>query len=175
MGPMEPEEAEYFTISWAKLIAISGVFVLIGAIVMTVGYRMGSQGRMLEAHGLETSAVVTGKSVAKRRGSSGTSATSEYSVRYQFKVGNERHRARKIVSRSYYDTVEAGDTVPVRYLAADPAINEIEPGRARTGSRIATGIGALFVMLGGALLMMPRKVRKPAQADAATGKDGISS
>ncbi len=47
MGQMEPEEAEYFTISWAKLIAISGVFVLIGAIVIAVGYRMGSQARCL--------------------------------------------------------------------------------------------------------------------------------
>lgn len=175
MGQMEPEEVEYFTISWAKLIAISGVFVLIGAIVIAVGYRMGSQGRMLEAHGMEASAVVTGKSVAKRRGGSGTSAINEYSVRYQFKVGNERHQDRKIVSRSFFDSVEADDTVPVRYLPSDPAINEIEPGRLWTGSRIAMGIGALFVLLGGGMLFSPRKVRKPAQADAATGKGGISS
>ncbi len=162
---MKPEEAEYFTINWTKLIAISGVFVLIGAIVMTLGYRMGSQGRMLEADGMEAMAVVTGKSVNERRGSSGTSTTNEYLVRYQFKVGNERHLDRKIVSRSFYDSIESGDTVPVRYLAADPAINEIEPGRLRMGSRIAMGIGALFVLLGGGILMMPRKVKKPTPAN----------
>jgi len=175
MGQTAQQEAEYFTISWAKLIAISGVFVLIGAIVMTIGFWMGSQGRMLQADGLEASAVVTGKSVAKRRSGSGTSATNEYSVRYQFKVGNERHQDRKIVSRSFYDSVETGDTVPVRYLASDPAINEIEPGRLRAASRIAMGIGVLFVLFGGGMLFLPRKVRKPAQADAATGKDGTSS
>jgi len=175
MGQTAQQEAEYFTISWAKLIAISGVFVLIGAIVIAVGYRMGSQGRMLEADGMEASAIVTGKSVTKRRGGSGTSATNEYSVRYQFEVGNERHRDRKIVSRSFYDSVEAGDTVPARYLPSDPAINEIQPGRLRAGSRIAMGIGVLFVLLGGGMMFLPRKVKKPAQASAATGKGGISS
>ncbi len=165
MGQMKPEDVEYFTISWTKLIVISGVFVLIGAIVMVVGYRMDSQGRMLEAHGMEAMAVVIGKSVEKRRGGSGTSATNEYLVRYQFKVGNERHQDRKIVSRSFYDSVESGDTVPVRYLAADPSINEIEPGQYQMNSWIAMGIGVLFVLLGGGILMMPRKVRKPAPAN----------
>ncbi len=171
----EEEEEDYFTISWTKLIAISGVFVLIGTIVMTIGYRMGSQSRMLDAHGREASAVVTGKSVTKRRGGSGTSTTNEYSVRYQFKVGNERHRDRKIVSRSFFDSVEADDTVPVRYLPSDPAINEIEPGQIRMNSRIAIGIGTLIVLLGGALLMMPRKVKKPARAIAETGSKEVSS
>ncbi|GEM_PF-7078497 len=166
---------EYFTISWVKLFAISGVIVLTGVIVMVVGYWMGSQGRMLETHGIATSAVVTGKSTAERRSGSGTSATIEYSVRYQFKVGSERHLDQKIVSRSFYDSIESGDTVPVRYLASDPAINEIEPGRLQMGSRIAMGIGALFVLLGGALLMMPRKVKKPARAIAESGRQEISS
>ncbi len=170
---MEPEEAEYFTISWAKLIAISGVVVLIGVIVMAVGYLMGSQGRMLEAHGMETSAVVTGKAVTERRGGSGTSATNEYLVRYQFKVGNEWHRDRKIVSRSFYDSIESGDTVPVRYLPSDSSINEIEPGRLWTGSRIAMGIGALVVLLGVGMLLSPRKVKKPAPANGAGNRGEV--
>ncbi len=168
------EEAEYFTISWTKLIAISGVFVLIGTIVMTVGYWMGSQDRMLEADGREAIAVVTGKSVAKRRGGSGTSSTNEYSVRYQFKVGNDRHRGRKIVSRSFYVSVEAGNTIPVLYLPSDPAINEIEPGQYQMNSWIAIGIGALFVLSGGGILMMPRKVKKPAPASGASNRGEAS-
>lgn len=161
MGQTAQGEEAYLTISWTKLIAISGVFVLIGAIVIAIGYRMGSQNSMLKTDGVEATAIITGKSVVKRRGGSGTSATNEYSVRYQFKVGNQRYQDRKIVSRSFYDTVESGDSVPVRYLAADPAINEIEPGRGQMGSRIAMGIGILFSLLGVGILFSPRKVRKP--------------
>ena len=175
MGQTAQEEEEYFTISWRKLIAISGFIMLIGIIMMLVGYRMGSQASMLVTDGMETSAVVIGTSAVQRRGSSGTTSTTEYSVRYRFSIGNERYLDRKIVSRSFYESVETGDSVPVRYLLSDPSINEIEPGRARMVSRIVMGIGVLFVLSGVGILFLPRKVRKPARAIAGTGKDGISS
>ncbi len=158
---MAQEEVAYLTISWTRLIAISGVFVLIGAIVIAIGYRIGSQGRMLQTEGLDATAVITGKSVQERRGGSGTSATREYSVRYRFSVGNQQYYAQSVVSRAFYESLETGAPAPVRYLAADPSISEIEPGRRQMGSRIAMGIGVLLVLLGVGILLSPRKVRKP--------------
>ena len=78
-------------------------------------------------------------------------------VRYQFKTKDGRQRGRKSVSRTYYDSVKFGDTVPVRYIEADPSQNEIEFGTYNTNSWIAGSIGALIVLLGATILFWPKK------------------
>lgn len=146
-----------------RRVITSSILMAIGLVFCGIGYWIGLSGQELEANGIETTASILNKKMVKRRSSSSKAGgnkirkrSTRYLVRYQFKTGDGRFRDRKSVSRDFFDKVKFGDKVPVRYLEADPSQNEIELGTYNSNSWIAGGIGAALVLLGTAILFLPR-------------------
>jgi hypothetical protein len=76
----------------------------------------------------------------------------DYAIRYSFTVGDETIEDRQLVSLLFYQGVNEGDTLPVRYWTGDPSLSEIEPGAASSMGRIgmigATVSGLVALALG---------------------------
>jgi len=147
-----------------KRIITSTIMMVIGAAFCGVGYWIGLSGHELGANGIETTAIISNKKKVKRRGGGSRTGgnkdykrSTRYMVSYQFKTKDGRQEDQKSVSRAFFDSVKFGDKVPVRYIAADSSQNEIEIGTYNTNSWIAGGIGAVFVLLGAVILLLPKK------------------
>ena len=134
---------------WAVVLAILGVGL------GWVGYSIADQDRMLKARGIEAMAIVTNKSKVRRRGGSSnvnnmsrlsSRGRIEFVVRYQFKAPKGRVTDRKTVSRSFFDSIKFGDSIPLRYMPDKPSINEIESGTISANGMIAMGFGAAFLL-----------------------------
>lgn len=101
----------------------------------------------LASEGAETSATVTDK----RRTSDGDGGT-DYTIRYQFTVGEETVEDRQDVSFLFYQGLSEGDHIPVRYWTGDPSVSEIEAGEAATTGligKIGAAVSGLFVLIFG--------------------------
>ncbi len=118
--------------------------ILIGVGIIFVGTVISEDADRLGADGVEAMATVIGKQEFTRRSTNSATST-DYYVRYHFPLGDGTlHYDRRSVSLSFYEEVEYGVQVPVRFLPADPSLNEIESG--------AIGENALYAMLIGAVV-----------------------
>ncbi len=109
-------------------------------------------GSLLASEGQE----VLGEITNKARSRNGKSYS--YRVSYYFPARNDPYSpGLQDVTASFYDGVEVGDEVPVRYLPSDPTISEVDVGRTATmGWRglaltiglLTAGIGACGFLLG---------------------------
>lgn len=108
----------------------------------------------LSSAGVETVGSITNKTRSARKNGS-----SSYSVSYSFSTPNDPYaRGIQEVSSEYYGKIEEGDLVPVRYVPADPTINEAEFGSPVVHELlgILSSAGLVLGGLGGGIYLMRR-------------------
>lgn len=102
----------------------------------------------LDLHGAEAIARVIDRDIRTRRDSEGRTTT-EYRVEYHFQPATgEPVTTRRTVSRATYNALAPGSELPVRYIAHDPQVNEIEPGQSRRTGRFLGLIALPFALVG---------------------------
>lgn len=144
---------------WVCLIPLAiGGGMLIAAQVAAV------DAERLEADGIADIATVTDKRIDTRtRYRDGQQRTSRSHVlSYQFEVpGGDPHSAEEVVSSSRYNRTVIGQQIPVRFVPAEPEINEIDQGEAARAATLFTLIGGAIVALGlGIALWSARKAAR---------------
>ena len=107
----------------------------------------------LASDGVDTTATVVDHATHTSRTNNGNRRTS-YSVtlRYSDQRGGQ-HTTRLSVSSETYQRLGIGRQTPVRYVASDPTIAEVEPGENRRNGLIMAGVGGASA-LGAALLLV---------------------
>lgn len=123
--------------------------VAVGAVFLTLAVVGSRTADRLANEGADTTATVTDL----RRQSDGDGGT-DYSVRYSFIVDGETIEDRQNVSFVFYQGLEEGETVPVRYWTGDPTLSIIQSGDANIMSwvgRIGTAICGLAALIFGRL------------------------
>ena len=86
-----------------------------------------------------------------------------YSIRYEFvdPATGTRHSGESDVSEETYDTSTAGDPVEVTYLPAEPTKSRLGSPEPQLFIPFAVmGGGAIFLVIGGGLLLLTRYIRR---------------
>lgn len=136
----------------------AAIFITLGLLFGGTGVWIATTGNHMVSGGVEAKATILGKNRIRRRAqTSSTRFTRDYLVRYQFETPEGRYRDQKTVSGSFYHSIRSGDRVPVRYLASDPDMNEIEPGTFDANALIAGGFGLAFLVFAGVIVFLPRR------------------
>lgn len=95
------------------------------------------QKRDFDARAVETTGQVIDKSTTRTRTDGNTRTTRRVLYAFEDRAG-ERHEARHDVSSGFYNSVERGDDVTVRYLPDDPRVSQVE---ARLGTFVLVWSG----------------------------------
>jgi len=136
------------------------VFPVILSVVFGVGGLMALQSaQQLSAHGIDGTAVVTGKDVRESRDSEGRRSYTYY-LSYDWALqGGGAHSGRSDVSRSRYNATAIGDRIPIVYVQHDPDIHEVEPGSNATIALLFLGVEAVtLLVLGGLGMFLYRRI-----------------
>lgn len=135
----------YFFRLWGWQALILGL--LAGGSLM-IASTNGQNSQRLQREGVETTAELTRVYRSEDRDTDGTRSYS-YHVAFRFTVDGKLYEDNQTVSNAFYQTVGTGQRVPVRYLANDPSISEIEPGATATWAFYArlAAIGLGFAAL----------------------------
>ncbi|MEZ5667248.1 MAG: DUF3592 domain-containing protein [Alphaproteobacteria bacterium] len=148
---------------------IAAIPLALGIGIVFVSLTIADDAARLDDEGVAAEATIIGKrEVERRTGTNSSNRRTDYELRYHFPVGGGAlHYGTRDVSRDFFDGVAVGDTVPVRYLADDPDLNEIEPGAVNENALYA-GIFGAVLLLGGALFawLVARKASRAAAAIA---------
>lgn len=100
--------------------------------------------RMLARGGIDGSAQVLGHEIVTRRDRDGN-ATTRRLVTFRFQaLSGETVTGTEAVSRAFYEGLEPGSRVAVRYMPDDPSVNALEPG---TGLFETVFLGAALLAL----------------------------
>jgi len=136
----------------------------LGAGIIFVGTQISERAALLESEGVDGTATVIAKREFERRSTTNNTTTTYYNLRYHFPLGDGTlHYDDRDVSHSFYDSVESGGQVPVRFLTADPDIHEIESGAISDNALAASLIGAVLVLSGLlTLVLLGRKAMRMA-------------
>jgi len=119
------------------------------AVFMALAYFGSRTADRLATEGAETSATVTDK-----RRTSDSDGGTDYTIRYSFDLGAEVIEDRQDVSLGFYNRVQEGDQIPVRYWTGDPSVSEVEAGEAATTGligKIGTALSGIFALIFGRL------------------------
>lgn len=121
----------------------------------------GRKADRLASDGAVASASITDKRIEISTDSDGDKTTTYY---LDFTFAHERNTVRdsESVSRSFYNSLDIGDTAPVRYWQPDPQVNELEPGSTTQTIWVTKIISA--IALAGAVLWGERCWRKARRA-----------
>jgi hypothetical protein len=126
----------------------AAVSLALGAAIVFVGSQISENADRLAAEGVDATATIIGKREIERHNANDT-RTTDHLLRYHYPVGNGTlHYEERDVSGGFFDSMEVGQQIPVRFLPADPEMHEIEPGSVGDNAFYATLIGALFLLLG---------------------------
>ena len=116
------------------------VFALIGGIAGPITLR---DAALLARDGVVTQAVVTEHSIStSQRRNGGTSRTYNLTVRFSAQNG-QTYTARHGVSEVEYNRNAVGSTLPIRYVASDPEMNELHEGASSTSGWLLAGMGGI--------------------------------
>lgn len=138
---------------WLGLIPLA-----LGAAIVFVGSQISENAVRLDAEGLEAVATVIDKRQYARSSGTGTATTTYYNLRYHFPIGGGAlHYGNRDVSRDFYQSVEVGSAIPIRYLPSDPDLHEIEAGAVGNNALYATLFGSVLAVCG--LLLLWLQVR----------------
>lgn len=131
---------------WGPLIPLA-----IGAGIIYVGTTISDMAEILAKEGVDATATVIEKKEITSLPTANNAGTTDYYVRYYFPLGDGTlHYDRRSVDIDFYDEVEVGMEIPVRFLTANPDTNEIETGAVSDNAFAAMAVGAA-VALGGVL------------------------
>lgn len=132
---------------WVGLLCLclALLFLPIGGFALRDAMRLASDG-------IGTTATVVDHATHTSRTSNGNRRTS-YSVTLRFadQAGTLR-TTRLSVSSETYQRLGIGSQTPVRYVASDPSIAEVEPGANRRNGLIMSGVGGVSAL--GALVLL---------------------
>lgn len=130
---------------WLWLPLFSLVFALV---FTTAGAVFLNEARRMARDGLDTVAVITHRNIRTSRDSDGNTRT-HYRLHYIFNPTSDQHvEAAQDVSSRFYNSVQVGQEVPVRYLPYDPGRNALEPpGRVLPVVFLAIGLAASAITL----------------------------
>lgn len=87
-----------------------------------------------------------------------TELRTDYYVTFWFAVDGHDYRQERAVSESFYRGLAKGQTVPVRYLAANPDFNRIDPDRSFWGPLVSGLLAAFFGSCGWLFHRVGRKL-----------------
>ncbi|MCB1395136.1 MAG: DUF3592 domain-containing protein [Rhodobacter sp.] len=142
---MERRQTSWIRLAWRHYLWVPLLPVVTAVVLLLVGQSLSHNAALLDLHGADTIATVTDREIVERRDSDGHRST-DYRLRIAFTASNGvRVTDWDSVSRETYDSVQAGDTMPVRYVAHDPAIFEVEPGRTAFSARMFSGFGIVIL------------------------------
>lgn len=119
-------------ISWKRLFFRHWLwlplFSLVFAVPFTiVGVVFLTEARTLERDGIDTVAVITHRHIRSERDRDGNNRT-RHMLHYIFNPTSDQHvEGVQDVSRRFYNSVQVGQQVAVRYLPYDPGRNALEP------------------------------------------------
>lgn len=136
---------------------VAAIPLVIGLVAAFAWVQIADRSARFDDAGVEVTATVTGKRESRRMGGSGT-RTTDYYVRVSYSTGSalegtlDIHFAEEQVSSGFYERVSRGDKVPVRVLPDEPGTVEIEPGATSSNALWAGVAGAVFILLGLALI-----------------------
>ena len=117
------------------------------AIVFTlVAMFEGRKYERLEDDGAQVIATITDKDYEVRTDSDGDRTTTYY-LTVDFSAGGRAYSTRDSVGRSFWNTLDPGDTTEIRYWRPDPEVNEIEPGSTRKSIWITKILAVVFLTL----------------------------
>jgi hypothetical protein len=127
------------------------------ALFVPLGLHELNKARLLDSDGIETRATVIDHATHTSRSNNGTRRVS-YSLTLRFADQQGTPRSTRIaVSSQTYQRLGIGSQTPLRYVASDPAITEVEPGDTRSDGLILSGAGALGALgLGLCLILFLR-------------------
>ena len=129
-----------------KKFAVAGGAILVGVVLLVMGFKEFRQSKKLQAEGRQVSGAVTDTDV--QRGRKGR--RSYYlTVNFQTEAG-ETYEARKSVSRSLFDEASEARTVPVVYLPSNPTVLTFGKADTKFGGLIG---GVVALVVGGAILL----------------------
>lgn len=130
---------------WIPLIPLAA-----GLVFSLVGWALIGQANRLERQGVDAVAVVTARDIRTETDRDGTRRTHHF-VGYRFQpAAGQTVTARDRVARSTYDSVEVGQTVPVRYLPDDPSVSRLAAEGSGRGGAVVLGLFG-FLLLAGSL------------------------
>lgn len=129
----------------------------------------------LAEHGVETMATITGRAREDRLRS-----PSRRRVTFTFASGSITrgdfavHRAEVAVSAGFYDRIQEGGEVPVRYLPDDPSVVELEPGALASEGWNAAGVSLVLVTIAFLLFLVVWRQARCAASLRRTGQRTIA-
>ena len=127
-----------------KKFAVAGGAILVGVVLLVVGFKDFRQSKKLQAEGQQVSGVVTDTDI--RRGRKGRRS---YYLTVNFKTeAGQTYEARKSVSRSLFEEAAEARTVPVTYLPSDPTVVTFGKADTKFGGLIG---GVIALVVGGAI------------------------
>jgi len=164
---MERRQTSGFGLAWRHHLWVPLIPAVTAVILLLVGQSLGRDAALLDLHGAEATATVTDREIVERRDSDGHRST-DYRLRIDFTASSGvRVSDWDSVSRETYDSLQAGDTMPVRYVAHDPAIFEVEPGQTAFSARLFSGIGfAILAVAAGIGAFLGRAIPSKRRAAA---------
>ena len=126
--------------------------VVIGIGFLAISTTVSDSADRLDDEGVEVTGTIIDKQELERRGTNNTIST-DYYVRFHFPLGDGTlHYGRRSVSSGFFDDVEVGMRVPIRFLPDDPDTNEVEPGAMSENAFYFMLLAGLITLAGGAYL-----------------------
>jgi|GEM_PF-6288115 len=124
------------------------IFVLPAVILTLISVFEARKANRLEDAGGQTQATILEKDVRVTTDSDGDRRTSYYLT---FRFDHERQEVTDTdsVSRSFFNSLEVGDTTLIRYWLEDPMVNEIRPGSSGTAALITKILAVVFWVIAG--------------------------
>jgi hypothetical protein len=127
-----------------KKCAVAGGAILVGVVLLVMGFKEFRQSKKLQAEGKQVSGVVTETDVQR-----GRKGRRSYYLTVEFKTeAGDAYEARKSVSRSLFDEASEARTVPVVYLPSDPQVLTFGKADTKFGGLIG---GVVALAVGGAI------------------------
>jgi hypothetical protein len=140
-------------VSWKRLFLRHWLWVplfplIFGLVFGTVGAVLLNQAAVLERDGVDAVAVITHRSIRTERDRDGNSQT-RYRLHYSFSpTSDQTVEGVQDVGNRFYNSVQVGQEVSVRFLPRDPGVNALEPpGRVMPAIFLAIGLIAEAVAL----------------------------
>jgi hypothetical protein len=128
-----------------KKFAVAGGSILLGVVLLVMGFKEFRQSKKLQAEGQQVSGVVTDTDIQR-----GRKGRRSYYLTVNFKTeAGDTYEARKSVSRSLFDEASEARTVPVVYLPSDPKVVTFGKANTKFGGLIG---GVIALVVGGAIV-----------------------
>jgi type II secretory pathway pseudopilin PulG len=148
--------------------AILIALLLLSALAGYAAIGISRNARQLERESVNTTATILMKQERQRMGYRPGSTVSRVdyspSVTYRYDVDGRSLIGTHGVERDLFQSLQIGQTVPVRYSTSNPSVSEIRQGWTANNGHWAGAASLIFATLAGGLLLVLRRLPKSDQA-----------